>query len=154
MGRYTLAAGQRIEGVKGMAYGGMATKKGYAVGGFADNLVSSAANLIQAGAKSGDNTVAKSAQNLIDGKTSAGVPYNVQPFVGGSLPEPVQAGDGVGPKPPKSVYQGPQFNGGLPIDSALESEQLSRALGDLDTAKSEDNASKQSSAGCTCCTKS
>ena len=133
VGKMAEVAQKRI----GMAYGGMATKKGYAVGGFADNLVSSAANLIQAGAKSGDNTVAKSAQNLIDGKTSAGVPYNVQPFVGGSLPEPVQAGDGVGPKPPKSVYQGPQFNGGLPIDSALESEQLSRALGDLDTAKSE-----------------
>ena len=33
MGRYTLAARQRIEGVKGMAYGGMATKKGYAEGG-------------------------------------------------------------------------------------------------------------------------
>ena len=39
MGRYTLAARQRIEGVKGMAYGGIATKKGYAEGGLDMNQV-------------------------------------------------------------------------------------------------------------------
>jgi hypothetical protein len=50
MGRYTLAARQRIEGVKGMAYGGMATKKGYAVGG-------SVPYPLQDAAASGDNTL-------------------------------------------------------------------------------------------------
>ena len=33
MGRYTLAARQRIEGVRGMSYGGMVKKQGYAPGG-------------------------------------------------------------------------------------------------------------------------
>ena len=54
MGRYTLAARQRIEGVKGMAYGGMATKKGYAVGG-------SVPYPLQDAAASGSDTVAQNA---------------------------------------------------------------------------------------------
>ena len=53
MGRYTLAARQRIEGVKGMAYGGMATKKGYAVGGSVP---------IQAGDATAMGTVAEAAE--------------------------------------------------------------------------------------------
>jgi len=73
MGRYTLAARQRIEGVKGMAYGGMATKKGYAVGG-------SVPYPLQDAAASGSDTVAKGALITENKSQLGGIPMDPAQF--------------------------------------------------------------------------
>jgi len=137
VGKMAEVAQKRI----GMAYGGMATKKGYAVGGFANLLMPDMSKLIQAGAASttGDNTVAKAAQNLIDGQQ---IPDHLTVTDPGDLVNRPQMQRG----PERSMITGGNQQGVTPLpgrtldqDAVLRRppKPVSPALQDLDTAKSE-----------------
>ena len=130
VGKMAEVAQKRI----GMAYGGMATKKGYAVGGFANLLMPDISKLIQAGAASttGDNTVAKAAQNLIDGQQVGGIPTD-KSFAQPTTMPVVRGGDQPLPTPmPTATFDQDQ-------DEVLRrlGKPVSPALRDLDTAKSQ-----------------